>query len=88
MRIESIYDSSFKSYGKVLEGYDTAELLTAMKAIPLPDAGTAYSPAIDSLEACTAIFEAFRDKDEAKGIAALLEDISLAEASVRSAQQL
>ena len=62
MRIESIYDPSFKSYGKVLEGYDPAELLTAMKAIPLPDAGTAYSPAIDSLEACDAIFEAFRDR--------------------------
>lgn len=41
-----------------------------------------------SLDIHRRIFEAFRDKDEAKGIAALLEDISLAEASVRSAQQL
>lgn len=30
MRIESIYDPSFKSYGKVLEGYDTEELLTGL----------------------------------------------------------
>ena len=42
MKIYSVCDPEFKAYGKVLEGYDTAELLEAMRAIPLPE-GTAYS---------------------------------------------
>ncbi len=58
MKICSVYDPEFKPYGKVLEGYDTAELVAAMKKIPLPESGTAYEPALDSLEAC-AIFRDF-----------------------------
>ena len=52
MKIVSVTDPAFKPYGKVLEGYDTAELTAAMEAIPLPGEGTAYEPAIGSLEAC------------------------------------
>ncbi len=52
MKIESVYDPSFRPYGQVLEGYDTAALQAAMAAIPLPEAGTAYAPAISALEAC------------------------------------
>ncbi len=61
MTIHSVFDPAFKPYGKVLEGYDTAELLKAMEAIPLPESGTAYRPGIESLEAC-AIFADFRDR--------------------------
>ena len=61
MKIHSIYDPEFKRYGQVAEGYDTAELLEAMKKIPLPEAGTAYEPGIDSLEAC-AIYPILRDR--------------------------
>ena len=61
MHIYSVRDPEFKPYGKVLEGYDTAELLSAMEAIPLPDSGTAYRPGIESLEAC-GIFADFRDR--------------------------
>ena len=61
MKIHSIYDPEFKPYGKVLEGYDTAELLSAMKAIPMPESGTAYEPGIPSLEAC-AIAEELRTR--------------------------
>ena len=60
MKILSVYDSEFKSYGKVLSGYDTAELLEAMKKIPLPETGTAYEPSIDCLEACN-IMKDFRE---------------------------
>ena len=60
MKIYSVLDPAFKPYGKVLEGYDTAELVAAMNAIPLPESGTAYRPGIDSLEAC-AIFADFCD---------------------------
>ena len=61
MHIYSVYDSEFRSYGKVLEGYDTAELLAAMAKIDMPKQGTAYQPGIDSLEAC-AIFSELRDR--------------------------
>ncbi len=61
MHIYSVHDAEFKPYGKVLEGYDTAELLQAMEAIPHPEQGTAYRPGIESLEAC-AIFPEFRDR--------------------------
>ena len=55
MHIYSISDPEFRAYGKVLEGYDTAELLAAMEKIDMPESGTAYRPGIESLEAC-AIF--------------------------------
>ncbi len=61
MKIFSVYDPEFKAYGQVLEGYDTAGLLEAMNAIPLPEEGTAYKPGIDSLEAC-GIFAELRDR--------------------------
>ena len=55
MKIYSVCDPEFKPYGKVLEGYDTAELVAAMSRIEMPESGTAYEPGIASLEAC-AIF--------------------------------
>ncbi len=61
MKIYSVRDPEFKAYGKVLEGYDTAELLAAMEAIELPPEGTAYRPGIESLEGC-AVFGEFRDR--------------------------
>ncbi|MCI9553145.1 MAG: DUF4867 family protein [Acutalibacter sp.] len=61
MEIKSVYDPSFKPYGKVLEGYDTAQLAAAMNAIPLPEAGVAYQPGIESLEAC-GIFSQLADR--------------------------
>jgi len=51
MKIYSVYDPEFKPYGQVLTGYDTAALVEAMNAIPLPEKGTAYEPGIASLEA-------------------------------------
>ena len=61
MHIYSVTDPEFKAYGKVLEGYDTAELVEAMEWIDLPKEGTAYEPGIASLEACT-ISEELRDR--------------------------
>jgi hypothetical protein len=61
MKIYSIYDEEFRFYGKVAEGYDTAELLAAMKNIPMPADGTDYRPAIAELEAC-GVFREFRER--------------------------
>ena len=61
MKIYSVMDPEFKPYGSVLHGYDTGELRDAMERIPLPDAGTAYEPSIESLEDC-GIFAELRDR--------------------------
>ena len=61
MKIYSVTDPEFKHYGKVLEGYDTAELVEAMEKIAMPESGTAYEPGIESLEACT-VFGDLRDR--------------------------
>lgn len=61
MKIFSVYDPEFAEYGKVLGGYDTAELVKAMDAIAMPAEGTAYEAGIASLESC-AIFSAFTDR--------------------------
>ena len=50
MKIESIYDTSFRPYGQILTGYDTAALVSAMGAIPLPEDGVAYESSIAALE--------------------------------------
>ena len=61
MKIYSVFDKEFKPYGKVLGGYDTAELIDAMNKIALPESGVDYKPAIQSLEDC-AIFSELRDR--------------------------
>ena len=50
MKILNVTDTEFKTYGKVLEGYDTAELLKAMEHAPLPLDEVIYEPSIEELE--------------------------------------
>ena len=57
MKIYSVYDPEFKAYGSLPEGYACAELTEAMRRIPLPESGTAYRPALESLEACAVFGE-------------------------------
>ena len=52
MTIYSVFDPEFREFGKVLTGYDTSELVEAMKKVEMPSEGVAYEPWIDSLEAC------------------------------------
>ncbi len=52
MKIYSVNDPEFREFGKVLEGYDTKELIAAMNAVEMPADGVAYEPWIDSLEKC------------------------------------
>ncbi len=61
MKVYAVFDAEFKPYGKVLAGYDVSELLKAMAAIPLPEAGTAYEPALPALESC-AVFREFSQR--------------------------
>ena len=59
--IYSVTDAEFLPYGKVLEGYETAGLVEAMRQIALPDQGTAYKPGIASLES-EPVLEELRDR--------------------------
>ena len=58
MEIKSVFDAEFSPYGQVHKGYKLDGLLAAMKAIPLPESGTTYQPAIPELEALP-IFDLF-----------------------------
>ncbi len=48
MRIESVFDPSFKPYGRVLRGYPVEGLLKALAAQPLPE-GVGYVPRVQAL---------------------------------------
>ena len=61
MKIYSVTDPEFRPYGKLLEGFDTAELLAAMNGIAMPESGVAYEPGIEALENC-AIFAEMSDR--------------------------
>lgn len=61
MKIYSVYDEEFRSYGRVINGINCDELVGAMDKIAMPESGTAYEPAIASLEA-VAVFDDFRKK--------------------------
>lgn len=50
MEIKSVFDKAFASYGQVHTDYALEGLLSAMEAIPLPEQGTDYQPAIPALE--------------------------------------
>lgn len=60
MKIYSVTDPEFSEFGKVLEGYDTKELIAAMNDVAMPAEGVNYQPWIDSLEKC-AIFKEFSE---------------------------
>ena len=52
MKILSVYDKEFASYGRVIKGYDLAELLETLDRVsPLPEEGTEYVPSNEILEA-------------------------------------
>jgi len=51
MTIHSVYDDEFRSYGRVVSGYDFSELLSALEKTPLNKEGTAYVASEPSLEA-------------------------------------
>lgn len=50
MKMYSVNDREFVSYGKVLQGFQTEDLIEAMNKIPLPKEGTAYECSIPELE--------------------------------------
>ena len=60
MEIKSVFDADFVRYGQVHSGYELDGLMAAMAAIPLPEDGTAYHPAILELES-QSVFHQFEE---------------------------
>lgn len=60
MKIYSVFDKEFKAYGRVIEGLDCKELMSAMETVPMPESGVNYEPFIDCLEKC-AVYEDFKN---------------------------
>ena len=52
IKIQSVFSKDFARYGKVLDGYDTKELLSTLDAkTPMPVDSTVYEPGDANLEA-------------------------------------
>ena len=51
MKIYEVTDPAFRAYGKVIEGIDVTDILTAMEKTPCPD-DTIYVPSDPAIEAC------------------------------------
>lgn len=61
MTIQSVKDASFKTYGKIVEGFDFTELLdTLEKVSEKPSDSVIYVPSVAELEA-TSAYESLRD---------------------------
>lgn len=63
MKIQSVFDKSFATYGQVLEGYDFTELLDTLAAnSDKPADSVIYVPSVQVLES-TAIYAQLRDNE-------------------------
>ena len=51
MQIKSVFDSSFKKYGKVVTGIDCSKILEALATKPMPADSVVYVPGDADLEA-------------------------------------
>ncbi len=61
MKIQSVFGAAFAPYGKVIEGFDLAELTAAMEKTPCPDGGTVYVASDPELEKLP-IFQEFSEQ--------------------------
>lgn len=61
VRINSIEDEEFKTYGRVVKGYDFSEMIKVMEnETEIPDEGNIYVPSVKALESCNG-FKNVRD---------------------------
>lgn len=56
MKIQNVADTSFRKYGKVVEGLELGELLRAMKHTPVPE-DVIYVPSVEEFEVLPAAKE-------------------------------
>ncbi len=58
IKIHSVFDDEFKTFGSIITGYDFSELIAYMeKSTPIPESGNIYIPSDEGLESLTAFEE-------------------------------
>ncbi len=62
MKLYSVNDPEFATYGRVLSGYDFTELLDALEKTTPNGPGVIYEPSVKSLEAC-AVYKDLKDRE-------------------------
>jgi hypothetical protein len=55
LKVESVFEDSFREFGQILDGYDFTEAVSALRQLPKPDGEVVYVPSEPRLEA-TAVF--------------------------------
>ena len=51
VKIYSVFDEEFKTFGRVVEGYDFSQIIDYMENnTPIPDAGNIYVPSVEDME--------------------------------------
>lgn len=50
LKVYSVYDEEFKSFGRVIENIDTTEIINAGEKIPMPETGVRYVPSEEEFE--------------------------------------
>lgn len=53
VKIYSVFDAEFRSFGKIVEGYDFSELIAKMENTEIPQNGNVYFASVKELEDCT-----------------------------------
>ena len=53
IKFYSVYDDEFKTYGRVINGLNTAEILAAAGKIEMPEDGSAYQASVPEFECLT-----------------------------------
>lgn len=57
VNVYSVYDDTFKPYGRIVKGYDFTKIIDYMEQhTAIPENGNVYFPSIEAME-CTAVFE-------------------------------
>jgi len=62
MKLYSVNDPEFATYGRVLTGYDFTELLDTLEKTTPNGPGVIYEPSVKSLEAC-AVYKDLKDRE-------------------------
>ena len=61
MIVKPVTHPSFSTYGTIIEGINTAELLNVMQTMPMPEGAVAYEPSVEALESLP-VFETLRNE--------------------------
>lgn len=53
VKIHSVFDDEFKSFGKIVNGFDFSELIAKMEQTEIPENGNVYYASVKELEDCS-----------------------------------